>query len=112
MMQMFLAALMGGGGNDLLDKARPEEFESSLRMLLGLTRRPGRTLAMFELPLPPFHNQYGTIQRATAEEYGVILIPKRLLAGVIGSRGATQDGLHLSEEGHRRLAKIVSGLLE
>jgi lysophospholipase L1-like esterase len=45
-----------------------------------------------------------------AKEHGVILIPKRFLARVLGMPGATTDGLHLSNTGHVLLAETVAGL--
>ena len=62
---------------------------------------------MFELPLPPLHNGFGTAQRQLAAKYGVALIPKRPLTAVFGMKDGTVDGLHLSDAGHRALAQSV-----
>jgi lysophospholipase L1-like esterase len=51
---------------------------------------------------------YGRIQRGLAAKYGVWLIPKRFFAEVIGGANATSDGLHLSNEGTRRMAALVA----
>lgn len=66
---------------------------------------------MFELPLPPLGFAYGRIQRRLARRYGVRLIPKRHLSGLLFNEVTTLDGLHLSEEGHRRMAVRVAGHL-
>jgi acyl-CoA thioesterase I len=95
------------GGNDLLGGASNSEFERDLRRLLETLRSPSRRIVMFELPLPPFSNGYGRIQRSLASEFGVTLIPKNVLAHVLGSARGTLDGLHLSEEGHREIADTV-----
>ena len=42
------------GGNDVLRADRPEAFERRLDALLAKLRGGGRTVVMFELPLPPF----------------------------------------------------------
>ena len=66
---------------------------------------------MFELPLPPLCNEYGRIQRRLASAYDVHLIPRRVLMGVLTENGATIDGTHLSNTGHRRLAQEVWAIL-
>ncbi len=99
------------GGNDLLNGTPPDRFERDLRALLRAVSYRGRTVAMLELPLPPFYNRYGTIQRRLAREAGAILIPKRLLAGVLSGQLNTLDGIHLSDDGHRRMAEAVRNLL-
>ena len=38
---------------------------------------------MFELPLPPLKNEFGRAQRDLAAQFHVLLIPKRLLIGMI-----------------------------
>jgi hypothetical protein len=58
-----------------------------------------------------FWNVFGADQRVLAKKYGATLIPKRCLAGVFGSPGATVDGLHLSQQGHNLLARTVFSLL-
>jgi acyl-CoA thioesterase-1 len=98
------------GGNDLLKGTDPEVFAENLETLLGTVYGSNRELAMFELPLPPFHNAYGRIQREKAARYGVTLIPKRFFARVLASEGATLDGLHFSHTGHERMAEEVAEL--
>ncbi len=92
------------GGNDLLGGASLADFERDLDELLTLVRANGRQVVMFELPLPPFHNGYGLVQRRLAARHRVRLIPKRVLMGVIATQGATVDSLHLSPTGHQLLA--------
>jgi lysophospholipase L1-like esterase len=98
------------GGNDLLAAAPAAEFERDLERLLQSLRGPRRTLVMLELPLPSFANQYGMVQRRLARQYGVILIPRRMLAGVLFAPGATTDGLHLSPAGQQRMAREMAKL--
>jgi len=66
---------------------------------------------MFELPLLPQMIPYGQAQRQLAKKYGVVLIPKRFLAGVLAGADATSDGLHLTEIGARRMAFLVARVL-
>ena len=66
---------------------------------------------MVELPLPPFYNRYGMVQRALAKKYSVTLIPKRFMADVMSTPGATVDGLHFSNVGHILFARSLSGML-
>ncbi|MGA2555051.1 MAG: SGNH/GDSL hydrolase family protein, partial [Verrucomicrobiota bacterium] len=71
------------GGNDLLGGTSNPKFRDDLEQMMVLTCGPHRIVAMVELPLPPFCNRYGMVQRAVAKEHGVTLIPKRFLADVM-----------------------------
>ena len=82
-----------------------------LDALLGRLRGEGHLVVMFELPLPPFHAGFGAAQRRAARRHGVVLIPKRVLAGVLLTRGATFDTIHLSSTGHRLMAGAVGATL-
>lgn len=62
---------------------------------------------MLELPLPPFRNSIGGIQRRLALKYHAILIPKHYFAEVECSKGATRDELHLSKIGAERMADMI-----
>jgi acyl-CoA thioesterase-1 len=96
------------GGNDLLADPSPERFARDLRSLLATLTAAGHRVVMFELPLLPFQNGYGRIQRAVCAEYRVDLLPRRFLAGAISLPGNTTDGLHLSSKGHAWLARRVA----
>ena len=99
------------GGNDVLGGITPEVFEEGLNVLLSQLRSKGQPVVLLELPLPPFHNQYGAIQRKLAKRHGVILVPKRVLLGVLTSQGATVDSLHLSKAGAERMAEAIWKIL-
>jgi len=95
------------GGNDLLGSTTAAEFETGLEALLGDVHRPGRTIVMFELPLLPFTHAYGRAQRRLCAKFQVLLIPKRMLSGVLLRDMTTIDSIHLSEAGHQLLAHEV-----
>lgn len=99
------------GGNDVLGSTTAAKFERDLDQLLAKVRAPSRQIVMFELPLPPFQNEYGRSQRNLAERHGVLLVPKRVFAAVLTADGATLDSVHLSAAGHERMAREVWGLL-
>ncbi len=99
------------GGNDLLSGEPSNEFARGLEATLSELSAPGRTVAMFELPLLPGKIAYGRVQRKLASKYGVWLIPKRYFANVISGADATSDGLHLSNTGTRRMAILVARAL-
>jgi len=99
------------GGNDLLAETSIPKFQEDLEKMLTLVCGPHRRVAMIELPLPPFYNRYGMVQRALAKSHGVTLIPKRYLAKVISTPGATVDGLHFSNTGHALFAHLLAGLV-
>jgi lysophospholipase L1-like esterase len=95
------------GGNDLLGGTDPDAFARDLRSLLRAVAVGERRVVMFELPLLPFQNGYGRIQRRVCAEHGVDLLPRSLLAGAIALPGNARDGLHLSQQGHEWLADRV-----
>ena len=66
---------------------------------------------MFELPIPPLYEGFGRVQRNLASRHGVALIPKRILLSVIAAADATVDSLHLTQQGHDRMADVVWALL-
>ncbi len=66
---------------------------------------------MLELPLPPTYNAFGLSQRRLARKYGVRLVPRRVLLGVLQGDGSTVDSIHLSLEGDRRMAAAIWGIL-
>lgn len=101
------AVLIEIGGNDLLGGTTADQFATDLETLLDQLQHPERKLIMLELPLPPFYNKYGRIQRELARRFDVLLIPRREFAKVIFTRGNTLDGLHLSEQGHREMAETI-----
>ncbi len=100
------------GGNDLLGGIDAIVFQSQLETLLSSLHADKHSVVMFELPLLPFQNAFGTAQRDVAARYGVTLIPKRFLTKILGLQGGTLDGLHLSQNGHNALAQVVSDLFE
>jgi len=92
------------GGNDILGETTPAGFAAGLASLLSAVRQPGRVVVMLELPLPPTYNAYGRIQRRLAREYKTLLVPKRILLGVLQQQGTTVDTIHLTQEGHLAMA--------
>ncbi|MCC7420804.1 MAG: acyl-CoA thioesterase [Planctomycetaceae bacterium] len=102
------------GGNDLLGPgsgASSQAFEADLDRMLAASVGEGRTLVMLELPLPPFANGYGEVQRRLARRYGAVLIPKRLFLRILLTDDATVDGIHLSDNGQDMFAAMVSRVL-
>ncbi len=95
------------GGNDLLGSTAPEQFEDGLDALLAEVCRCDRTVVMLELPLPPFCNRFGMIQRRLAAKHEVFLVPRRIFIGVLTTPGATIDGIHLSVSGHAQMAEAL-----
>ena len=95
------------GGNDILGATTPAEFEAGLARLLRAVSRPGRVVVMLELPLPPTYNAYGRIQRRLARQYKTLLVPKRVLLGVLQRQGTTLDTIHLTRKGQEDMAEVV-----
>ena len=99
------------GGNDILGATSATEFERSLDELLGYLATSERQILMFELPLIPFHNHWGRIQRRMAVKHRIHLIPKWQLASVFAGSESTLDSIHLSQLGHERMLRIVTDIL-
>jgi acyl-CoA thioesterase I len=103
--------LVSIGGNDMLGRTTADEFADSLDQLLAAARgdpEQPRVVLMLELPLIPGAWAFGAHQRRLAAKHGVVLIPKRLLAGVILNDGDVLDGVHLSPAGHERMARELA----
>ncbi len=100
------------GGNDLLGGADASTFRRQLDALISVLCSKDSQILMFELPLLPFHNAFGRAQRDIAAEHNVLLLPKGCLSAVFGEKGATLDGLHLTQEGHHALAETVAVVLQ
>jgi acyl-CoA thioesterase I len=100
------------GGNDLLGSTSAEKFDRDLDQLLSKVCTPKRTVLMFELPLPPFCNAFGRIQRQLAAKHSVLLVPKRKFVAVLAESGATLDSIHLAPRGHQQMAETVWQLIQ
>lgn len=95
------------GGNDLLGSTTARQFQRDLDALLSYLAGPDRQIIMFELPLPPFRNEFGRIQRTMAHKHDVLLVPKLQLLSVLARKDATVDTIHLTQEGHHQMADCV-----
>ncbi len=98
------------GGNDLLGSTTANEYERGLDELLTAVSKPGRTIVMLELPLLPFTNEFGLIQRNLSARHSVILVPRRLLLSVLTGNNATSDSLHFTAVGHFAMAEAMEAL--
>lgn len=95
------------GGNDILGGTSVSDFETTLNQLLTSVCKNETQVVMFELPLPPFFHRYGFVQRRLAKKHGVQLLPKTTFLAAISGRKATLDSIHLTQEGHQRMADEV-----
>lgn len=100
------------GGNDILGSTSPRKFAQDLDGLLKFVGARNRQIVMFELPLPPFHHEYGRIQRQLAAKHDVYLVPKRVFLSVIAGGDATLDTIHLSQSGHEAMADRVWNIIQ
>lgn len=100
------------GGNDLLGDTDDDAFAANLETLVKALEGPLVTPVMFELPLYPFRNRIGMIQRRIAAEHRIYLIPRRILLAVIRHDANTVDGLHLSQLGQEALAEKIQEFID
>ena len=100
------------GGNDMLDGTPLNEFATALDGILAKASAAGRrNVIMLEIPLLPGRWGYGAIQRRLAAKHQSVLVPKRILAGVLLGAGNTSDGIHLTQRGHDALARDLAAWL-
>jgi lysophospholipase L1-like esterase len=96
------------GGNEMLGGGSVEEYERNLRALIRESReRNAEVVWLLEFPPLPARWAWAAAQRRTARATGSILIPRRILAGVLVKEENTFDGLHLTDRGHAELAARV-----
>lgn len=95
------------GGNDLLQSDPQGDLNAAFHKLLQAIHATGRVVVMFELPSLPFRGEMISKQRQMAGGLNVKMIPRRVLAGVVLTDGATTDSLHLSPQGHQQMADEV-----
>lgn len=100
------------GGNDLLGGKDASTFGSTLGTLVSSLCSDQHQVLVVELPLFPFQNAFGKAQRDVVAKHGVAMLPKRYFSRVLGTKNGTLDGLHLSQEGHDAMAKIMAGVIE
>lgn len=95
------------GGNDMLGRGSAEAFHVELEALVLAVRAGGGRPLLVEFPVLPARGGFGRAMRAVATNHDVPLLHRRFLAAVLQAPEATVDGLHLSQAGHRHLARAV-----
>ena len=100
------------GGNDLFGPTPYDEFERALKNILEVVTSQKRAVIMLELPLLPWQIKYGRIQRKLANQYNVVLIPKKVLAGVFSAKNATVDLAHLSPTGQKLMSEQIWNIIK
>lgn len=99
------------GGNDILESLPVDGYSERLEALLQAARKKYDTIVMMEIPAPPGGGGYGATQRSLSKKYDIPLVPKRQFLWVLTSAGSTQDGVHLANVGHQRMASLVQKTL-
>ena len=99
------------GGNDVLGQTSLAEFERDYDALLNKIGGSTRALVGFELPLPPFHNDWGLAQRKIARKHGVNLIPKWRLMWILANPKNTVDSIHPTQAGQEAIAELVGSTI-
>lgn len=100
------------GGNDFFKGTHPDKFYKDLDQLLFDAKRKSPNVIMFELPLPFLKKSFGQAQRELAAKHKVGLIPKYQFGNILVGTDSTYDGLHLSNKGHRKMAKVVLSYID
>ncbi len=87
------------------------DFRRELEELLKTLSGHRRVIMMFELPRLSSGGSFIKVQREMADKYGVILIPRRILAGVIYNWRQTNIN-NLSEKDHQQLAEYLAKIFK
>lgn len=95
------------GGNDILESLSSDVYAERLDQLLNAATQRYQKIVLMEIPAPPGGGRYGFHQRRLASKYRLSLVPKRQFLSVLTSSGGTQDGVHLANPGHQRMASVV-----
>jgi acyl-CoA thioesterase-1 len=95
------------GGNDMFKGMTGTEFRRDLRELIVEIKKFTGNVIMLEIPLAPFSNGFGKAQRELCAEFNITLIPKKHFSWVLRGEKSTVDGLHLSNYGHEKMAKVI-----
>jgi acyl-CoA thioesterase I len=95
------------GGNDFFKGTYAKKFHQNLDELLTNAKKCTPQVIMLELPLPFLKVSFGRSQRELAAKHKVLLIPKRYFAHVFSGYDSADDGLHLSNYGHRKMADMI-----
>ena len=102
------------GGNDwrISGKHNAIEYEAGFEKLMDYLSSRQHSVIMMEMPFPPLEYRLAFAQRKIIKRYGIKVIPKRFLSGILFlHEGATSDGIHLTQKGHEifadRLSKIM-----
>lgn len=95
------------GGNDILESLPSPVYAEQLDQLLAAATKRYPKVVLMEIPAPPGGKHYGDEQRRLALKYHLPLVPKRQFLSVLTSTGSTQDGVHLANAGHTRMATVV-----
>lgn len=99
------------GGNDILESLPVDVYAERLESLLQSARQQYQSIVMMEIPAPPCGDGYGVAQRTLSKRYHIPLVPKRQFLWVLTTAGSTQDGVHLANTGHERMAALVQKTL-
>jgi len=99
------------GGNDLFGSTPYSQFKRDLSQILNIVSDYKSTVVMLELPIFPWHIEYGRIQRQLAKQFNVILIPKHFFVSVLSVKGASTDLAHLSAKGHQLMVETIWSIL-
>lgn len=99
------------GGNDILESLPVDVYAERLESLLQSARQQYQSIVMMEIPAPPGGDGYGVAQRTLSKKHHIPLVPKRQFLAVLTTSGSTQDGVHLANAGHQRMAALVQKTL-
>lgn len=99
------------GGNDMLSGGDASDYGHNLDTLVSAVKASGGLPILIQFPAIPARGAFPAAVARVARRHEVPMIHRRLLASVLGMRGSTVDGLHLSESGHHALAEAMQKIL-
>jgi len=103
------------GGNDFLRRLPLDETAKNLEAMVSRIQEAGAMVLLVGLRLGLFTDEYGSIYKKIADEYGTLHLPD-ILDGILSNPKLKSDSIHPNGAGYRlmaeRILKQVKLLLE
>ncbi len=95
------------GGNDFRKGVPEGELQLNLETIIQRIQATGSMVLLVGMPSGFFRDRGSQIFNETAEKLGTLLVPAKVMKGMLGRDEFTTDGIHLKEIGHQRLADAL-----
>ncbi len=98
------------GGNDILRNKDLELTKRNLAAMIELAQSRGVDVVLIGVPAKTLFSDVASFYTELAEQYQLVL-EDELIATLLRQRKYKSDAIHFNEQGYRRMAKAIHGLL-